>query len=320
MRVVRYHEFGGPEVLAVEDVDRPAPAADEVLVEMRAASVNPVDTKFRSGAIPGPVTFPAIPGGDGAGVVAEVGEDVEEFAVGDRVFACGMGHAEGGTTAEYVDFPAVKVAHLPDSVSFEVGAAIGNVGATAWTALFDIAGLQPSDRCLVHGGAGGVGHIAVQLAAAAGADVVATAGSEEARGRVLELGADAAFDYGSDSLAEQVMDATDGEGVDVVLDHVLEKYLDVDLAVAAQGGRIVTITGDLPALSGGPLRNKELPLRGMSMGNRYERSHILARLGHLMERDELTAVVERTYDMDDIAEAHEAVLAGGYVGKLVVTP
>ena len=320
MRAVRYHEFGDPDVLQVEELERPEPEPGQVLVEMRVASVNPVDAKFRSGRIPGVVTFPAIPGGDGAGVVVDVGEGVDAFEAGERVFASGMGHAAGGTFAEFVAFPETKLAHLPDDVPFEVGGAVGNVGATAWTALVDIAGVEPGDRVLVHGGSGGVGHVAVQLAAAGGADVVATAGSDEARERVRELGADVALDYHSDSLAEEVAAATDGEGVDVVLDHMLEEYLGVDLEVAAQGGRIVTITGDVPATSGAALRNKELTLRGMSMGNRPDRRHVLGRLAHLMERGQLTAVVERTYDFEDVPEAHRDVMAGGYVGKLVVAP
>lgn len=319
MRAVRYHEYGEPDVLTVEEIERPTPGPDEVLVEMRAASVNPVDAKFRSGTIPR-VTFPAIPGGDGAGVVVEVGEAVEDFEIGDRVFASGMGHAAGGTFAEYVDFPAVKLAHLPEGAPFEVGGAIGNVGCTAWTALYDIAGLGPGDRCLIHGGGGGVGHVAVQLADAGGVEAIATAGSESARDRVRELGAVACLDYESDSLADEVLEVSGDEGVDAVLDHMLDRYLAVDLEVVADGGHVVTITGDVPATSGAPLRNKEVTLRGMSMGNRPERRGILDRLADLMDRGALTAVVERAYGFDEVAQAHRDVMAGGYVGKLIVTP
>lgn len=319
MRAVRYHEYGEADVLTVEEIDRPTPGAGEVLVEVRAASVNPVDAKFRSGTIPR-VTFPAIPGGDGAGVVVEVGDDVDDFSVGDRVFASGMGHAAGGTFAEYVDVPAIKLAHLPDCIPFEVGGAIGNVGCTAWTALVDIAGIRPGNWCLIHGGAGGVGHVAVQLAASSGAEVIATAGFTDARDRVRELGAVEVIDYDSDTLAEDVLGATGGAGADIVLDHRLDDYLAVDLEVAADGAYVVTITGDVPATGGAPIRNKEVTLRGMSMGNRPERQGILQRLARLLERDELTAIVERTYGFDEVTQAHRDVMAGGYVGKLVVTP
>ncbi|MEF8900075.1 MAG: NADPH:quinone reductase [Halovenus sp.] len=319
MRVVRYHELGEPGVLQVDEVDRPTPAADEVLVGMRAASVNPVDTMFRSGEY-GDVTTPAIPGGDGAGTVVEVGADVDAFDVGDRVFASGMGHADGGTFAEYVAFPTIKLARLPGGVPFEVGGAVGNVGATAWTALEAIAGIATGDRVLVHGGAGGVGHVAVQIAASAGADVVATVGSDDVRDRVRELGATDALFYGSDTLADDVVAATGGAGVEVVLDHMLGEYLELDCEVLASGGQIVTIAGDIPPTGGAALRDKEITLRGMSLGNRTERSDILQRLARLLERGDLTAVVADTYEFEDVSQAHRDVLAGGYLGKLLVTP
>ncbi|MBZ6495484.1 NADPH:quinone reductase [Natrinema longum] len=319
MRVVRYHEHGGPDVLQVDEVERPSPDGDEVVVEIRAASVNPVDTMFRSGEY-GDVNVPAIPGGDGAGTVVEVGADVDAFDVGDRVFASGMGHAEGGTTAEYVAFPAMKLARLPEGVPFEVGGAIGNVGATAWTALERIAGIDAGDRVLIHGGAGGVGHVAVQLAASAGAAVIATVGSDDLGDRVRELGATTVLNYDSDTLAADVLDATDGSGVEIVLDHMLEEYLELDFEVVAPGGHIVTTMGGVPATDGAPLRNKEVTLRGMSLGNRAERRDILQRLCRLMERGELTAVVADSYDLEDAGRAHRDVLEGGSLGKLIVTP
>lgn len=319
MRVVRYHEHGEPDVLRVDEIDRPSPAADEVLIETQAASVNPVDTQFRSGEY-GSVSLPGIPGGDAAGIVTAIGDEVDQFAVGDRVFASGMGHDEGGTFAEYVPVPATKVAHLPESVSFQSGAALSNVGVTAWTALVEHASLQPTERCLVHGGSGGVGHAAVQLATTLGADVITTAGSEEARERVRDLGAETALDYDSDTLADEISEATDGEGVDVILDHRLDDYLGLDLAVAAQNGCVVTITGNVPAVDTAPLQGKELTLQGMAIANTPERQPILRRLARLMERGDLTAVVADTYDFEEASEAHRAVSKGGYVGKLLVIP
>jgi NADPH:quinone reductase-like Zn-dependent oxidoreductase len=169
-------------------------------------------------------------------------------------------------------------------------------------------------------GVAGVGHAAVQVAAAGGADVIATAGSAAARERVADLGAAAVLDYHSDTLAADVLDATDGEGVDVVLDHLLEQYLEVDLEVAAQGGQVVSVMGEVAAASGFPLRQKEVTLRGMSLGNRAERTPILERLARLLERGDLVPQVADTYGFDEVAQAHRDVLAGGYVGKLVVTP
>lgn len=319
MRAVRYHEYGGADVLDIDEVDRPDPNADEVLVEIRAASVNRVDVMFRSGEY-GQLPLPSIPGGDGAGIVVAAGADVDRFDEGDRVFASGMDRAEGGTFAEYAAVPETKLARLPDEIPFEGGAALGNVGATAWTALEELAGIQAGDRILVHGGSGGVGHAAVQIAASSGADVIATAGAEGARDQLRDLGASAVLDYKNDSLAEGVLAATDGAGVETVLDHRFEEYLGLDLQVVAEGGQIISIMGHVPETNGIPFYNKEATVKALKMDNRPVRTPILQRLTRLMERGDLTAIVADTYDFDEVTQAHRDILAGGYVGKLVVTP
>lgn len=318
MQAIRYHELGDADVLELEEIDRPVPEKDEVLVEMKAASVNPVDTMFRSGAY-GDVSLPAIPGGDGAGVVVEVGETVDDFEVGDRVFASGMGHADGGTFAEYVAFPEIKLAPLPDPVSFQAGGAIGNVGATAWTALEDVASVQPGDNVLVHGGAGGVGHTAVQIANTGGANVIATA-APDAHEAVTELGATSVVDYRSDSIADDVEAATNDQGVDVILDHMIGTHLETNLEAAAMGCHIVSIEGSFVDASADPLRQKEMTVRGISLGNRSERTPILNRLARLLSAGELRPVVAQTYEFDEVTRAHRDVVEGGFVGKLVVTP
>jgi NADPH:quinone reductase-like Zn-dependent oxidoreductase len=231
-----------------------------------------------------------------------------------------MDRAEGGTFAEYAAIPRTKLARLPDGVPVAVGGAIGNVGATAWTALEELAGIRPGDRVLVHGGAGGVGHVAVQLAATAGAEVIATAGSDEARDRVRDLGAATVLEYGSDSLAADVLAATGGEGVETVLDHRLGEYLGLDFRVVADGGRVVSLMGHVPETDGRPLYEKEVTVRGLRMDSRPVRAPTLERLARLVERGDLTAVVADTYGFDEVDRAHRDVLAGGYVGKLVVTP
>jgi NADPH:quinone reductase-like Zn-dependent oxidoreductase len=319
MRAVRYHEHGSADVLGVEDIERPTPDDDELLVEMHAASVNPVDVMIRSGEY-GQVPLPSVPGGDGAGVVAGVGDGVDGFSEGDRVFVSGLDRAQGGTFAEFAAVPETKAAELPEHVSFEEGAAIANVGATAWTALEEVAGGRSGDRVLVHGGAGGVGHAAVQIAASSGADVIATAGSERARERLRELGAAACLDYESDTLAEDVMAATGGDGVETVLDHRLGEYLERDLQVVAEGGDIVALMGHLPSASGLPFYKKEVTVRALRMDNHPVRAPALARLARLMDRGDLTPVVADTYDFAAAAQAQTDVLTGGYVGKLVVTP
>lgn len=319
MRAVRYHDHGSADVLQVDEVDRPTPERDEVLVEIRAASVNRVDVMFRAGQY-GDLPLPTIPGGDGAGLVAEVGADVEEFEPGDSVFISGMDRATGGTFAEYAAVPVAKIAHLPDDVAWTVGAAIGNVGATAWTALEELAGIQAGDRVLIHGGSGGVGHIAVQIAAHSGAEVIATAGTEAARSQLRDLGATAALDYNSDSLAEEILAATDGAGVETILDHRLEEYLDLDLEVVTEGGQIISTMGHIPETNGRPFYNKEVTIQPLKMDNWPDRRPVLDRLARLLEQDAVTAVVAETYAFENTERAHQEILAGGSLGKLVVKP
>lgn len=319
MRAVRYHEFGEPDVLRVDEVERPLPAADEVLVAMRAASVNPVDAMIRAGEY-GQVSLPTIPGGDGAGVVTAVGSDVDRVGEGDRVVVSGLDRAAGGTFAEYASVPQSKLAPLPEGVPFDVGGAIGNVGATAWTALTEVANIDPADRVLVHGGAGGVGHVAVQLAATAGADVIATAGSESARAHLDDLGATATLPYDSDTLAADVRAVTGGNGVDTVLDHHLADYLALDFDVLAAGGQVVSLMGHVPATNAEPFYRKEISISALRMDAHPVRTPMLERIGRLMRRDDLTAVVADEYDFDEVGQAHQAIRAGGFVGKLVVTP
>ena len=325
MRAVRYHEHGGPETLVVDEIERPEPGDDEVLVAVEAAGVNPVDTYFREGSYQ-PADLPMIPGSDLAGVVESVGPNVTEFESGDRVFGTGLGNDRQGTYAEYAVAPTDRIAHLPDAVGFDEGAAVALVGVTAWRALIDHADLRPAETCLIHGGSGGVGHVAVQLAAATGASVVATA-SEEYHDHVRDLGADAVLDYRRDGLAEAVAEATDGDvtaassGPDVILDHRLDDYLQFDADVAAKGARIVAI-GNTDTAAGfdnvPAARAKELTFVLMSMFNTPDLSAVLVRLARLMEAGDLTAEIAGTYGFDEADEAQQAVLEDSFVGKLVL--
>lgn len=208
---------------------------------------------------------------------------------------------------------------LPGGVSFEEGAAMALVGGTAWRALFDHGGLGPADACLIHGGSGGVGHAAVQLASIAGADVVATAGSAARRDRVLELGADTVVGYDREDLGDALVAALP-DGADVILDHRLEQYLAMDVALAAHGGTVVTIYGDIPPVSDPSIRGKELTIQAMGGANKPDRKGTLRHLARLLEAGELVSVVDRTYELEELPEAHRAILEESFVGKLVVTP
>ncbi|WP_458204769.1 NADPH:quinone reductase [Haladaptatus sp. NG-SE-30] len=318
MRAVRYHEHGGPEVLQVDDIDRPEPDDDELLVAVRAAAVNPVDTYFREGSYP-PGDLPWIPGSDFAGVVEAVGADVDGFAEGDRVFGTGLGNDRPGTCAEYVTTPTDRVAHLPKGIGFEEGAAVALVGVTAWRALVDHAGLEPAETCLIHGGSGGVGHVAVQLAAATGARVTTTA-SEQNHDSLEVLGARTILDYARDDLADAVRAA--GEP-DVVLDHRLDDYLQFDADVAAQGARVVGI-GNVDVAAGfenvPAARSKELTFTLMSMFNTPDIAAVLQRLARLVADGEIVPEIAQVYSLDEVDEAHSVVMERSFLGKLVVEP
>lgn len=320
MHAVRYHEHGGPEVLQVDEIDRPEPGDDEVLVAVRAAGVNPVDTYFRDGSYE-PPELPMIPGSDLAGEVEAVGSEVDEFEPGDRVFGTGLGNDRQGTCAEFAVTPTDRLARLPAGIGFDEAAGIALVGVTAWRALIHHAGLEPGETCLVHGGSGGVGHAAVQLASATGARVLTTA-REEYADRLEALGADAVLDYTRDDLADAVADHAP-DGVDVVLDHRLDDYLQFDADVAAQGARVVGIGNDsqeagFDAVSS--VRSKELSFTFMSMYNTPDMGAVLDRLAVLMAAGDLATEVAGIYGLDEVGEAQRAVMAESFVGKLVIEP
>ncbi|KAB1193556.1 zinc-binding dehydrogenase [Haloferax sp. MBLA0076] len=321
MRAVRFHEHGGRDVLQVDDIDTPEPAADEVLVEVAAAGVNPVDTYFREGSYQ-PFAMPMIPGVDVAGEVAAVGADVTGFEEGDAVVGTGIGKDHYGGYAEFAAVPTDRLAVLPEGVDLVAAGGAGVAGVTAWRALVDHGEMQLGDTVLIHGGSGGVGHAAVQLAAAAGAHVIATA-APEYHDRVSELGADVVLDYDRDDLADAVVDAAKGDGVDLTLDHRLDDYLQFDADVATTGGRVVGIGENDPQVGfdlSSSARGKDLQITMMSMFNTPELAAPLRELAGQMGADEFEIDVARTYGLDEAAEAQRAVMEDSFLGKLVITP
>ena len=321
MEAVRLTEHGGPSVLSVEEIDRPDPGAHEVLVEVAAAGVNPVDTYFRDGSYQ-PVGLPFTPGVDVAGTVEAVGEGVEEFAVGDRVFGTGIGNAGAqGAYAEYALVPTTNLAPLPDGVSLVEAGASGVAACTAWRALIEHAGLRPAETCLIHGGSGGVGHAAVQVANATSATTITTA-SPEYHDALDDLGVDHVLDYHRDDLADAVLEASDG-GVDVILDHRLDDYLQFDAEVAAQGGRVVGIGENDPELGFshvGAARSGEVNYQFMVLFNAPDLRGILDGVAHLLATGNLEIDIARSYGLDDAAEAQRAVMEDSFFGKLVIEP
>jgi len=321
MRAVRLHDHGGPDVLQVDDTDRPDPGDDELLVEVAAAGVNPVDTYFRDGSYE-PVGLPFTPGVDFAGTVAAVGEDVTDFATGDRVYGTGIGNGgfQGGY-AEFATVPTDRVVALPDGADIVEAGAAGVAAVTAWRALIDHAGLDPAEDCLVHGGSGGVGHAAVQLGDAVSARVVTTA-APDYHDTIEGLGAETVLDYGREDLADAVRDASDG-GVDVVLDHRLDDYLQFDADVAATGCRVVGIGENSPDpafTNDGAARSKDVSYQFMSMFNTPDLRVPLRGVGHLLSTDALSIEIAQTYGLDEADEAQRAVMEDSFLGKLVIEP
>lgn len=323
MRAVRYHEAGDPSVLAVEDAPRPDPGRNDVLVEVRAASINPVDAKLRAAGVP---ETPKTTGSDLAGVVTAVGAGVDGVETGDRVFATGLHTSRftGGSCAEFATVPTDLLAPLPESVSFEDGAAAALVGVTAWRTFVDHADLAPGETALIHGGNGGVGHVAVGLADVLGATPVATA-RPEYHEAVAEFGAAGVFDYHRDDLEAAVRE--EFGDADAVLDHLPETYGDLDVAVAAHRGDVVFIAGDgLPLSTLSPARSKELSLHPMSMSNLATHSDmpdigpILERLGRLLAADRLSVAIDRVVPLEDTEAAHRAVMDESLLGKIVIRP
>ena len=265
MKAIRVHEFGGPEVLGLEEVPKPQPGAGQVLVRMHAIGVNPVETYIRAGTYAYKPVLPYTPGNDGAGVVEQVSADVNEFKPGDRVYTAG---SISGTYAEFALCKAEQVHPLPANVSFAQGAAMGTPYATAYRGLFQRGEAKPGETVLVHGASGGVGTAAVQLARARGLRVFGTAGSDEGRKLAREQGAHGVFDHRAPDHLIQIMKATGGRGVDVIVELLANVNLGKDLTILAKGAR-VAIIGSRGRVEIDPrdAMQRDADLRGMAMPN-----------------------------------------------------
>ncbi|XVH31607.1 NADPH:quinone reductase [Haloferacaceae archaeon DSL9] len=325
MKAVRYHEYGDESVLQVDDVDVPEPGADEVRIEVRAASINPIDTYIRAGNVEPKTGLPQTTGSDLAGVVDAVGENVVEFQPGDRVYATALGLFEPGSLAEYATVPASVLASLPDSVSFEEGAAAAMTYATAWRALVDRGELAIDDVCVVSGASGGVGHAGVQIAKAAGAFVVGLARDGDSAAFVSDLGADAVVDYAAADLAAALEAATGGRPIDVVLESHADANLQAELVELARGGRIVVIGEDNPiTLDAGTsmtAKQADLDLRFMSLAaSRGDQKRLLESAARFLADGRFTATVDSTYALADAADAYGRLSEPGVHGCVVVDP
>ncbi len=320
MKAIRVREFGGPEVMRLEEVPDPTPGPGQVLVRVRAAGVNPVDTYIRSGAHAQKPALPYTPGFDAAGVVEGLGAGVKGVAPGDRVYTV---RTITGTYAELALCEPSQVKPLPSNVSFAQGAAICVPYGTAYRALCQRAHALPGETVLVHGASGGVGIACVQMARAHGLTVIGTAGTDRGRKLVHEQGAHHVLDHASPGYLDRVMTLTEGRGVDVILEMLSNVNLGKDLSVLAKGGRVVVI-GCRGAVEINPrdAMAREASILGMVLWNAspQELDSIYAGLTAGLASGILRPVIGQELALKDAPRAHEAVMAPGAYGKIVLVP
>lgn len=307
MRAIRQEVLGGPEVLTLTEVDRPEPGLSQVLVRVHAAGLNPTDWKHRAQSMflgPPPFTL----GWDVSGTVEEAGFGVTIFKPGDEVFGM-LPYPHGvGSHAEYVTAPARAFARKPSNVDHVQAGALPLAALTAWQALVDTAGLQAGQRVLIHAAAGGVGHLAVQIAKARGAHVIGTASAGN-HDLVKGLGADEMVDYRSVDFADAVRD------VDVVLDVISGDYPERSLRVLRRGGVLVSL---LPLPPGLPEAAAERGIRAEAMLVEADHAGMTA-IADLVAAGKLRPVIAATFPLAEAARAHELGDTGHVAGKLVLT-
>jgi putative PIG3 family NAD(P)H quinone oxidoreductase len=324
VRAVVIEQPGGPEVLRLTEVDDPPPpGVGEVLLDVAATAVNRADLAQREGRYPPPAGAPPYPGLECSGRVRAVGARVEGLAVGDEVCAL----LAGGGYAEQVLAPAGQVMPLPPGVELVTAAALPEVACTTWSNLFMLADLRPGDVLLVHGGASGIGTMATQLAHAAGARVMVTAGSPEKLHRCRELGADVGIDYRTEDFVARVREETDGHGADVVLDNMGASYLARNLDVLAPNGRLAVIGmqgGTRTEIDLGRMLRKRVALIVTSLRARPPEEKaaicrsVVEHVWPLVAAGEVRPVVDRVLPLAQAAEAHRVVEASLHVGKVLL--
>ncbi|GAA4085340.1 NAD(P)H-quinone oxidoreductase [Nocardioides kongjuensis] len=325
MRAVTQSAPGGPETLVVTELPDPVPGPGEVLLEVAATAVNRADLLQRQGFYPPPPGASDIIGLECSGTVAALGEGVTGWAVGDQVCAL----LAGGGYASRVVVPAGQLMPVPDGVDLVSAAALPEVACTVWSNVFMIAGLRPGDAFLVHGGGGGIGTFAIQLAAASGARVFTTAGSAEKLERCRELGAEVAINYRDEDFVEVVRAATDGAGADVVLDNMGAKYLARNVDVLADEGRLVVIGmqgGTKAELDLGRLLSKRGAVIATALRSRPVEgkaricASVVEHVWPLVADGTIQPIVSAVLPLDDVAEAHRMIESGDAVGKVLLTP
>lgn len=312
MKAMVLKKFGGPDSFELQDVAVPDVESDELLVRVIATAINPLDYQIRRGDYPEHVPLPAITGHDVSGVVEKVGPGVNDFAVGDEVFYTPrIFGPKGGSYAEYNVVPESLVTHKPANLSHEEAASLTLVGGTAWESLVTRAKLSPAESVLIHGGAGGVGSIAIQLAKAMGATVYTTALGRDIE-FVRELGADHAIDFTTHNYVEEIARLTGGRGVNVVFDTIGGQTLSQSPHVLDDGGRVVTLV-DL-ATPQNLIAAWGVNAEYHFVFTRQNRGKLQA-IKTLLEAGCIRPIIGARFPLDRIPDAHAALEQGEVDGK-----
>jgi NADPH2:quinone reductase len=320
MKAIRVEEFGGPEVLRIEEVPEPQPGPGQVVVRIKAAGVNPVDTYIRAGTYPRKPQLPYTPGADGAGVVESAGDGVTRVKPGDRVY---LGGGITGTYAELALFDEWSVWPLPAHITFAQGAGVNVPYVTAFRALFQRAQGRGGETVLVHGASGGVGIAAVQLARAAGLRVIGTAGTERGRKLVADEGAHEVLDHTAPDHFEQALARTQGRGYEIILEMLANVNLGRDLPLLAIRGRVVVV-GSRGTVEINPrdAMQRDAAILGLTLPNATREDLIAmhSAIGAGLENKTLRPIVGQEFPLAEAPRAHEAVLKSGSYGKIVLIP
>jgi NADPH2:quinone reductase len=320
MKAIRVREFGGPEVLRLEEASDPLPGPGAVLVRIRAIGVNPVDTYIRSGAYAVKPALPYTPGSDAAGDVESVGEGVTKVRPGERVY---IYRSVTGAYAEKALCTEAQVHALAKNVSYAQGAAVGVPYVTAYRALFHKAHAQPGETVLIHGASGGVGVAAVQMARAAGLVVVGTASTAKGKELVAREGAQHVVDHSAADAPEQLMRLTGGRGFDIILEMLANRNLAKDLAMLTINGRVVVV-GSRGTVEINPreMMARDAVVYGMTSFNisDHDLASIHAALVAGLENGTLRPVVGQELPLKDAPRAHQAVMEAGAYGKIALIP
>lgn len=318
MQAIRVEQFGEPDVLRVQPVLDLHPGPDELLVEVKAAGVNPVDIYIRAGIYPINPSFPYTPGFDGAGIVKEVGDNINKFAVNDHVYISG---SLTGTYAQETLCHINQVFLLPENISFAQGAGIGIPYLTAYRALFTKARAAAQETVLIHGASGGVGIAAIQLARNSGLKIIATAGSPEGLLLTKQQGSHYVLDHSQQGYLENIKKITSGEGVDIILEMRADLNLGEDLKILGKSGRVI-IVGCRGAVTINPreIMSRDAAIIGMTLFNipEHERVKVYESFAEAFESEKLFPIVGREFTLNEAPQAHRSVLESKAFGKVVI--